>query len=35
VWIGGGQPARATAGFKPAGVKLHMTIKGRRKLPPF
>ncbi len=35
VWIGGGQPAGATVARASSGVKLRLTVRGRRSLPPF
>ncbi|GJI90502.1 glycoside hydrolase family 3 C-terminal domain-containing protein [Duganella hordei] len=35
VWIGGGQPAGPTVARPSSGVKLQLTVKGRRDLPPF
>ncbi|WP_229219523.1 glycoside hydrolase family 3 C-terminal domain-containing protein [Duganella sp. BJB1802] len=35
VWVGGGQPGGTTVTRPSSGVKLRLTVKGRRSLPPF
>ena len=35
IWVGGGQPAGPTVTRPSSGVKLQVTVKGRRSVPPF
>ncbi|HEY0587581.1 MAG TPA: glycoside hydrolase family 3 C-terminal domain-containing protein [Pseudoduganella sp.] len=35
IWVGGGQPAGPTVTRQSSGVKLQVTVKGRRSLPQF
>jgi len=35
IWVGGGQPTGPTVTRQSSGVKLQMTVKGRRSVPPF